>query len=167
MVAPRPPLPLLLLRAGAWIVVSVPPETFWVETTGAKSSTASLTESAAVVTAGSEEKGVLRRSMGFRARGESAILNTESRSARRFARVVGVDPTHNQLDDIGGRLRMASRIIRLPAVLDLTGLSRSTIYLRMANEEFPSSISLDGRAVGWVETEVSAWIDRQIEVSRT
>ena len=55
MVAPRPPLPLLLLRAGAWIVVSVPPETFWVETTGAKSSTASLTESAAVVTAGLEE----------------------------------------------------------------------------------------------------------------
>lgn len=55
-----PPLPLPL-RAGAWMVVTVPPETFCVETTGAKSSTAPFTASvtAAVVEPGedSEESG--------------------------------------------------------------------------------------------------------------
>ncbi len=39
---------------------------------------------------------------------------------------------------------MTHTILRLPQVKDRTGLSRSTIYLRMANNEFPSPISLGG-----------------------
>lgn len=61
---------------------------------------------------------------------------------------------------------MSHRILRLPDVKQLTSLSRSSIYLRMANHEFPDSISLGGRAVGWLEQDVYEWIVERIELSR-
>ena len=47
-----------------------------------------------------------------------------------------------------------------------TGLSRSTIYLRIAEGSFPKPVSLGGRAVGWIEAEVNDWLKQQIETSR-
>ncbi len=61
---------------------------------------------------------------------------------------------------------MTHRILRLPAVKARTGLSRSTIYLRISEGRFPRPVSLGGRAVGWIEAEVDAWLTRQIEASR-
>ena len=61
---------------------------------------------------------------------------------------------------------MPRKILRLPVVLDRTGLSRSTVYLRVTEGRFPRPVSLGARAVGCIETEVEAWIARQIEVSR-
>lgn len=61
---------------------------------------------------------------------------------------------------------MPQAILRLPEVKQRTGLSRSTIYLRIANGEFPSSVSLGGRAVGWVDSEIEAWLNAQIKRSR-
>lgn len=61
---------------------------------------------------------------------------------------------------------MTHRILRLPTVMGRTGLSRSTIYLRISEGTFPASISLGGRAVGWVEAEVNDWLIQQIEASR-
>lgn len=61
---------------------------------------------------------------------------------------------------------MATAILRLPAVKARTGLSRSTIYLRIAEGSFPKPVSLGGRAVGWIEAEINDWLDRQIEASR-
>jgi prophage regulatory protein len=61
---------------------------------------------------------------------------------------------------------MANVILRLPAVKMRTGLSRSTIYLRIAQGEFPAPVSLGGRAVGWVESEVDEWIAHRIAKSR-
>jgi len=61
---------------------------------------------------------------------------------------------------------MANSILRLPAVKARTGLSRSTIYLRVANDEFPKPISLGGRAVGWLESEIDAWLEEMVESSR-
>jgi len=49
---------------------------------------------------------------------------------------------------------MAHTILRLPGVKASTGLSRSTIYLRVAQGTFPKPVSLGGRAVGWLEAEV-------------
>ena len=57
-------------------------------------------------------------------------------------------------------------ILRLPEVISRTGLSRSSIYLRIANNTFPKSISLGGRAVGWLEQDVDKWIIEKIEISR-
>jgi prophage regulatory protein len=57
-------------------------------------------------------------------------------------------------------------ILRLPEVKRSTGLSRSTIYLRIAEGRFPKPVSLGGRAVGWLEAEVQDWLTRRIEASR-
>jgi len=61
---------------------------------------------------------------------------------------------------------MPNRMLRLHAVKALTGLSRSTIYLRVAQGGFPRPVPLGGRAVGWVEAEVEEWLAQQIELSR-
>jgi len=61
---------------------------------------------------------------------------------------------------------MTHNILRLPAVKTRTGLSRSSIYLRMANAEFPVSVSLGGRAVGWLEEDINNWLEEKIEASR-
>lgn len=61
---------------------------------------------------------------------------------------------------------MAISILRRPAVESRTGLSRSSIYLRIQKGKFPSPISLGGQAVGWVESEVDAWLERQVAQSR-
>ena len=61
---------------------------------------------------------------------------------------------------------MPRKILRLPIVLDRTGLSRSTVYQRVTEGSFPRPVSLGARAVGWIETEVEEWIARQIEVRR-
>ena len=51
---------------------------------------------------------------------------------------------------------MTDSILRLPSVKTNTGLSRSTIYLRIAQGEFTKPVSLGGRAVGWPASEVAA-----------
>ena len=61
---------------------------------------------------------------------------------------------------------MSKVILRLPAVKARTGLSRSTIYLRISQGDFPKPVHLGGRAVGWLEHEVTSWLNQQIETSR-
>ncbi len=60
---------------------------------------------------------------------------------------------------------MTQRIIRLPQVRDLVGLGKTAIYDKIKANTFPKQVKL-GRASGWVETEVQAWIDTQIAASR-
>ena len=50
------------------------------------------------------------------------------------------------------------KILRLKKVKDRTGLSRSTIYLRIQEGKFPKPINLGARAVGWLENEIEAWL---------
>ena len=64
----------------------------------------------------------------------------------------------------GGRVK--HRIMRLPEVKAITGLSRSTIYFRMALGTFPKQVGLGGRAVGWLEDEIQNWLHQQIQASR-
>ena len=61
---------------------------------------------------------------------------------------------------------MGVSILRLPAVKARTGLSRSTIYVRVADGDFPKPVSLGGRAIGWVEEEIEDWLNQQIARSR-
>lgn len=58
---------------------------------------------------------------------------------------------------------MAITVLRLPAVKARTGLSRSTIYGRVSLGTFPRPISLGGRAIGWVSSEIEDWLQRQID----
>lgn len=62
---------------------------------------------------------------------------------------------------------MTQKILRLSSIKSITGLSRSTIYLRISENKFPKAINLGGgRAVGWLETEIDEWIELQIKRSR-
>jgi len=55
-----------------------------------------------------------------------------------------------------------SRLLRLPDVISLTGLPRSTIYLKVKNKEFPTQINIGSRSVAWIESEVHEWINQSI-----
>ncbi len=57
-------------------------------------------------------------------------------------------------------------ILRLPEVKKSTGLSRSTIYMRISQGTFPKPVGLGGRAVGWLEAEIQEWLQQRIEASR-
>lgn len=58
-----------------------------------------------------------------------------------------------------------NKILRLPEVIKVTGLPRTTIYYFMKNGRFPNSISLSARLVGWLESDVQDWISSKIESS--
>ena len=51
---------------------------------------------------------------------------------------------------------MLQTIFRLPVVKSETGLSRSTIYLRISQGLWPKPVSLGARSVGWPAREVAA-----------
>lgn len=61
---------------------------------------------------------------------------------------------------------MSNTIIRLPAVKNKTRLARSTIYLRIKQGTFPKQVSLGGRSIGWIESEIETWLSKRIEESR-
>jgi len=61
---------------------------------------------------------------------------------------------------------MINSLIRLPIVKERTGLSRSTIYLRISEGSFPKPVSLGSRAVAWIESEIDGWIQERVEQSR-
>jgi len=58
-------------------------------------------------------------------------------------------------------------ILSLPDVKRSTRLSRSAIYLHIARGTLPKPVSLDGRAVGWLEDEIQQWLQERIEASRS
>ncbi|MCV0097159.1 helix-turn-helix transcriptional regulator [Pseudomonas aeruginosa] len=55
------------------------------------------------------------------------------------------------------------KVLRLSAVVKVTGLARSTIYKLIGSGDFPRPVSLTGRCVGWIECEVNVWIRSRIE----
>ena len=54
---------------------------------------------------------------------------------------------------------MNHKILRLKAVKDCTGLSRSTIYSKLKAGNFPQSVKLGERSVGWFEADIQSWIN--------
>lgn len=47
-----------------------------------------------------------------------------------------------------------------------TGLSRTTLYDYIRAGRFPAPVRIGSRAVGWVASEVDAWLAAQVERSR-
>ena len=50
------------------------------------------------------------------------------------------------------------RILRLPEVCQVSGLSRATIYKKMAEGTFPTPLRLGARSVGWRLSDLDTWI---------
>ncbi|MDF1629993.1 MAG: AlpA family phage regulatory protein [Marinobacter sp.] len=55
------------------------------------------------------------------------------------------------------------KLMRLQAVIDTTGLSRPTIYKRMALDLFPTPVQLGERAVAWVSDEIEMWVQARVD----
>ena len=51
------------------------------------------------------------------------------------------------------------RLIRLPEVLWLTGLSRSTLYKMVSGGRFPRQVEMGDKARGWRLRDVVLWIE--------
>jgi len=56
--------------------------------------------------------------------------------------------------------------LRLPQVKATTGLSKSTIYARIAEGTFPKQIPIGPRLVVWVESDIQNWIAEQVSAAR-
>jgi len=55
-------------------------------------------------------------------------------------------------------IRQPDRIIRMKTILARTGLSRSTIYRKMAQGTFPAKLPISANGTGWHESEINRWI---------
>lgn len=55
-------------------------------------------------------------------------------------------------------MKTSKNIIRLPATIQKTGLSRSTIYALLKAGKFPAKIKLSERTIGFLESEIDQWL---------
>jgi prophage regulatory protein len=53
----------------------------------------------------------------------------------------------------------SDRIVRLKTILARTGLSRSTIYRKIAEGTFPAQIRISLNGAGWREADIDRWIE--------
>jgi prophage regulatory protein len=58
------------------------------------------------------------------------------------------------------------RMLRLPQVINATGLSKTKICSLQKRGDFPMRVKLTARVIAWVEEEVQAWVARRIENTR-
>ena len=55
-------------------------------------------------------------------------------------------------------MQAPERIIRLKTVLARTGLSRSTIYRKIAEGTFPAQLRISTNGAGWRESDINRWV---------
>ncbi len=56
---------------------------------------------------------------------------------------------------------MSDKILRLPQVIDTTGLSKASIYRLERGGDFPKRVAISPGAVGWLVSELQAWIQER------
>jgi prophage regulatory protein len=59
------------------------------------------------------------------------------------------------------------RMLRLPQVIDATGLGKTKIYELQGQGDFPMRVKITAHSVAWVEDEVQAWLAARIERARS
>jgi prophage regulatory protein len=59
------------------------------------------------------------------------------------------------------------RMLRLPQVIDATGLGKTKIYELQGQGDFPMRIKITAHSVAWVEEEVQTWLAARIERARS
>ena len=59
-----------------------------------------------------------------------------------------------------------ARILRIPAVLEWIGIGRSTLYEMQARGDFPQSIPIGARSVGFLESDLNEWIEARARRAR-
>ena len=59
-------------------------------------------------------------------------------------------------------MKQDEKILRLKTVLVRTGLSKSTLYRRIAEGTFPRQFRIGEQSTGWYESEVSKWVSNPL-----
>lgn len=59
---------------------------------------------------------------------------------------------------------MTQRILKLPDVMAVTALSRSSIYDFIKRGKFPAPVRLSERAVGWLSTEIEMFLEQRAQL---
>lgn len=59
-------------------------------------------------------------------------------------------------------MHQPDRIIRMKTVLARTGLSRSTIYRKIAEGTFPAKLRISTNGTGWHEFDINRWIENPV-----
>ncbi|MGC0155592.1 helix-turn-helix transcriptional regulator [Chromobacterium vaccinii] len=59
-----------------------------------------------------------------------------------------------------------SYMLRLPDVMKVTGLSRSSLYALIKQGQFPRQIQLGPRTVAWLSSDVDSWLEERINAAR-
>ena len=54
------------------------------------------------------------------------------------------------------------RVLKVPQVLEQTGLGRSSLFQAVQEGRFPKQVKIGPRSVGWVEDEVQEWIKERV-----
>lgn len=62
--------------------------------------------------------------------------------------------------------RQEIRFMRLPEVLALCGKSKSSIYASIKKGAFPAPVKLSSRSSAWIRSEIAAWAETRVKVSR-
>lgn len=55
--------------------------------------------------------------------------------------------------------KQAEYVMRMPSVEEATALKKAQIYRLIQQGDFPRPIALSKRAVGWLSSEIAAWIE--------
>jgi prophage regulatory protein len=90
----------------------------------------------------------------------NAIVRLEQNTLARLQRPVLFGLRSRQKQPAGGSaaMREPDRIIRLKTVLARTGLSRSTIYRKIAEGTFPAQLKISTNGTGWHESDITRWM---------
>ena len=67
--------------------------------------------------------------------------------------------SQNCCDQLSDRLVGHERILRSAALLSVLDISAPTLWRRVKDKSFPQPISLGGRSIGWLQSEVNEWIN--------
>lgn len=59
-------------------------------------------------------------------------------------------------------LETRTKLIKLPEVIEITTLSRASIYRLIAEGKFPKQVKLSTRACAWIEQDVLSWLNGRI-----
>ena len=63
-------------------------------------------------------------------------------------------------------MNIESRFLRLPQVIELTTLSKTSIYRLIADGDFPEQVPIGSRSVVWVRSDVEDWCDKKIAAAQ-
>ncbi|MET1281186.1 helix-turn-helix transcriptional regulator [Vibrio navarrensis] len=56
------------------------------------------------------------------------------------------------------------KFLRLKDVMEKTGLSKSAIYNKIKEGEFPASVPIGSRTVAWIDSDINDWLEWRVQV---